>query len=210
VTPSPARRATLLAGGLLTVALVASGCGGSDPAAHDEPAAASSTSRTPSSTPAPSPTEAPTEAPTPTTAPLSAFEDKAPVKAARAFTAATAHAVNDRDRSLAAVVPLTTARGLSQTRDYYAKDDLAHGYLQPGPEPFTPVSVKVTGTTARLDVCLQTQGWSRDRKTGTPVGRRTVDPIVFEMHKVGGVWKFDSYYTGTAHCGGVTVRGVRW
>jgi hypothetical protein len=190
----------------LTVALVASGCGGSDPAAHDEPAAASSTTGTPSPTPAPTPTVAPT----PTTPPLSAYEDKAPVQAARAFAAATAHAVNDRDRSLAAVVPLTTARGLSQTRDYYAKDDLAHGYLQPGPEPFTPVSIKVTGATARLDLCLQTQGWSRDRKTGRPVGRRTVDPIVFEMHKVGGVWKFDSYYPGTADCGGVTVRGVRW
>ena len=204
MSTSSRRRTTTLGAVLLAVALSASACGGSKADATDEP------STTTSASPSVTPTPTPTASPTPTAEPLSPFEGKAPVQAARAFTAATARAVNDRDRSLAAVVPLTTAQGLSQTRDYYAKDDLAHGYLQPGPEPFTPVSVKVSGAIAKLNLCLQTQGWSRDRKTGKPVGRRTVEPMVFEMRKVGGAWKFDRYYTGTADCGGVTVRGVQW
>lgn len=188
----------------LLLATTLSACGGSDADATDKPTATASTSATPTPPPTPSPT------PTPTAEPLSPFEDKAPVKAARAVTAAIARAVNDRDRSLTAVAPLATAQGLSQIRGYFAKDDLAHGYLQPGPEPFTPVSVKVHGSMALLNICLQTKGWSRDRKTGKPIGRRTVAPIVFEMRKVPGAWKFDRYYAGTADCAGVEVRGVRW
>jgi hypothetical protein len=200
LTSSAGPRATALCA--LLIALLVSGCGGSGAKATDKPSKAVSTSVSP--TPTPTPTAAPTAEP------LSPFEDKAPVKAARAFASAAAKAVNDRDRSLTGVAPLTTSLGLSQTRDYYTKEDMAHGYLLPGPQPFTPVSVKVSGATAMLNLCMQTRGWALDRKTGKPAERRVVTPIVFQMRKVGGAWKLDRYQAGTADCAGITVRGVRW
>jgi hypothetical protein len=132
------------------------------------------------------------------------------VKAARAWAAAASKAVNDRDRSLAAVKPLTTSQGFAMTRDYFTKDDLDHGYSLPGPAPFTPVSVQVRGTVAKLSACLQNKGWSVDPATGKKVNKRKVTPVVFQMRKVTGRWKFDSYYAGTADCGGVQVQGERW
>jgi hypothetical protein len=203
---SPVRwRAALGAGLTAVLALGVSACGGSDAKATDEPTATASTSATP--TPTPTPTPAPS--PAPTAEPLSPFEDKAPVKAARAFVAAAAQAVNSGDRSLAAVAPLTTNHGFAQARDYFTKDDLTHGYHLPGPQPFTPVSVQVRGSVAKLNICLQNQGWSIDPKTSKTVNRRKVSPAVFEMRKVKGAWKFDRYYSGTADCAGVKVRGVQ-
>ena len=66
------------------------------------------------------------------------------------------------------------------------------------------------GGGAKLDVCMQTRGWSRDRETGKTVGRHIVVPVVIEMRKVAGAWKFDRYYKGTGDCAGVQVREVRW
>ncbi|HEX2895513.1 MAG TPA: hypothetical protein VHO29_16040 [Marmoricola sp.] len=197
-------RTTSLGAVLLVLALAASACGGSKADATDKPTSKASVSASVTPTPTPTPTASPSAEP------LSPFEDKAPVKAARAWAAAASKAVNDRDRSLAAVVPLTTAQGFAMTRDYFTKDDMVHGYVLPGPAPFTPVSVQVRGNVAKLSACLQNKGWSTDRKTGKKVNQRKVSPVVFEMRKVAGSWKFNSYYAGTADCGGVRVQGVRW
>lgn len=195
--PSP-RRTTLTGAVLLVLALGVAACGSDDPKATDDP--------TPTSTSTPTPTPSPT----PTAAPLSAFEDRAPVKAARAFTFVVAQAVNDHERSLASITPLATANGLKIAKQYFTKDDLDHGYQLPGPQPFTPVSVQTHGGVAKLSICLQNQGWSVDPKTGKAVHKRKVSAAVFEMRKAGGAWQFDNYYAGTADCAGVTVRGVRW
>ncbi|HET6166187.1 MAG TPA: hypothetical protein VFE07_05120 [Marmoricola sp.] len=193
------RRTTSTGAILLALALGAGACGGSDDPKTTTDDPTSSTSVTPT----------PTPTPTPTAAPLSPFEDKAPVKALRTWFTAAAKAVNDRERSYASVVPLVTSQGMSLTKTY-TRDDMEHGYLLPGPEPFTPVSVRVRSGVAAISGCLLNRGWSVDRKTGKPVRKREVVAAVFEMRKVAGTWKFDRYYAGTADCAGVRVRGVRW
>jgi hypothetical protein len=198
VTTSPSsRRTTVTGAALLALALGVTACGSDDPKVTDDPSETVSTSTSPTPTP------------TPTETPLSPFEDKAPVKALRAWTTAAAKAVNDHERSLASVRPLVTDQGMTMT-EYFTKDDLEHGYQLPGPQPFTPVSVRTRGATATLNVCLQNKGWSVDPKTGKTVNKRKVSAAVFELRKVGGAWKFDRYYAGTADCAGVTVQGVQW
>lgn len=193
------RRTTLTGAILLALAVGASGCGSDDePTTTDDPTTSTSAEPTPTATP------------TPTEAPLSAFEDRAPVKAARSFTVAVAKAVNAHDASLSSVAPLTTSHGLQITKQFFAKDDLDNGYELPGPQPFTPVSVQSRGGVAKLNVCLQNQGWSVDPTTGEAVHKRKVSAAVLEMRKAGKTWKFDDYYAGTADCAGVTVRGVPW
>ena len=184
---------------LLGLAVALSACG-ADAEVGNDPTAPASTTPAPPSSPAPTPT--PME-------PLSRFEDKAPVVAARAWEVALAKAVNARERSLASLVPLTTAHGMDLAR-YIAREDLAHGWLLPGPEPFTPVGLQVRGGVAKVDLCLQLSGWSVRPKTGKTVHKRKVAAAVYQFRKVEGAWKFDDYYAGTADCAGVDVRGVRW
>ena len=190
-------RATSLAAILLALALVASSCGSDEPEATDDPTPTTSTSVTPSPTP------------TPTAAPLSPFEDLAPVKAARAWAVAMAHSVNARDRSVAAVAPLATARGLDLSKTL-AKEDIDANLLRPGPAPFTPVNVQVKKRTAQLSLCYLTYGWSVDRKTNKPAEARKVEAIIFDMRRVGGRWKFEYGHQGTGDCKGVHITPVRF
>jgi hypothetical protein len=180
-----------------------SACGGNDPKADDQPDAVRTTS-TPA-TPTPTPTPTPTAPPTP----ASPFEGQAPVKALRVWAVDEAKAVNARDRSLALVAAVTTAHGLDQTK-MFAADDIAHGYVLPGPHPFTPVSVQIRGGVAKVNSCLLLRGWSLRPKTRAPVRKREVVPAVFEMHTVGAAWKLDQYYAGTADCAGVRLQELRW
>lgn len=198
--PGPAGIA-LLAG----LALSASACGGSNAAASGTPTASPSTST--SVTQAVTPTSTPT--PSATSAPLSPFEDKAPVKAARAWAVAMAKSVNDRDRSLRRVVPLATASGLSLSKSL-ASSDIDKDLLRPGPQPFTPVKVRIKAGVARLETCYETYGWALDRETRQRAEKRKVELIVLEMRRVGDQWKFDNGYQGTGDCAGVKVPGVRW
>lgn len=204
MTVTPSRRRTPALGAVLVaLALTVSACGGDDAEASDKPTKAASTSA------APTPTSTPTPTPAPTATPLSAFEDRAPVKAARAWEVAMAQSVNARDRSLAAVAPLATARGLDLSKSL-AHEDLAAKVLRPGPQPWTPVSVQIKGRVARLNTCYQTYGWAVDRKTRKPVEKRKVEAIVLEMRRVGAQWKFDYGEQGTGDCAGVHITGVKW
>jgi hypothetical protein len=193
-----------LAALVLGVAVALSACGGEPKATH-EPTAPTSATPTPPSSPAPTPTLTAT----PTAEPLSRFEDRAPVEAARAWAVALAKAVNARERSLASIAPLMTAHGMDLAH-YIARQDLTHGWLLPGPEPFTPVGLHVSGGVAKVDICLQYSGWSVSRKSGKTVRHRKVVAAVYQLRKVGGTWKFDDYYAGTADCADVEVREVRW
>jgi hypothetical protein len=205
VTPYSSRRRTEWLAALvlgLALALGPSACGGgSDPKSTEDPTQAASVSQTPTPTP--------TSTPTPTEAPLSAFEDKPAVVALRAWAVAEATTVNARQRSMASLTGLTTARGLGLTKSF-AADDIAHGYRLPGPHPFTPVAVQVHGALAKVSTCFLLRGWSLYPKTQKQVRKRAVVPAVFEMRKVAGTWKLDNYYSGTADCAGVDVREVRW
>ena len=202
IESSPARALPVRPAFLLVSALVLllCGCGGTDARAADEP------------TPTRSPTTVATRPPTtvtPTPTPASPFEDRAPVKALRAWAVGEARAVNARDRSLSQVAAVTTSHGLDQTRTF-AADDIAHGYLLPGPHPFTPVSVQLSGRVAKVNSCLLLRGWSLRPRTKAPVRKREVVAAVFEMHKVGSAWKLDRYYAGSADCAGVRLQEVRW
>jgi len=197
LTSSSHLRATSLGAILLALALGLSACGSDDPEATDDPTATASTSVTPSPTP------------TPTAEPLSPFEDLPPVKAARAWAVAMARAVNAGDRSVAAVAPLATARGLDLSRTL-AKADIDANLLRPGPAPFTPVNVQVKKRNAKLSLCYLTYGWSVDRKTNKPAEARKVEAIVFDMRRVEGRWKFEYGQQGTGDCKGVHITPVRF
>lgn len=201
VTFSSRLRATSLVAVLACLGLAVSACGGDDAKADDKPSASASatTSETPTATPTP----------TPTAEPLSPFEDKAPVKAARAWAVAMAKAVNKRDRSVRAVAALATERGLTLSKAL-AQPDIDHDYYRPGPQPFTPVNVQVKARTARLNLCYLTFGWAEDRKTHQRAEKRKVESIVFEMRQVGGRWKFDYGRQGTGDCAAVKITPVRW
>jgi hypothetical protein len=193
---------TALAGVLAAVALVASGCGGSDAKADPKPSASEST--TTSATPTPTPT--------PTEEPLSPFEDRPEVKALRAYFVAVARAVNDRDRDLSSIAAFATPAGVEATRSPVA-GDIEHGYLWPGPEPFTPVAVRSRKGKATVSTCLVTVGWSVHRKTGKPVFKpkeRKVGSVHFDLVRSQGTWKVDGIVFGTGDCASVKITEVRW
>lgn len=202
MTTSPShRRTTMLGAVLVAVALTVSACGGDDAEASDKPTKAASTSATPTSTPTP------TAAPTPTEAPLSPFEDKAPVKAARAWADEAGKAVNAHDKSLSSLTHVTDH---GRTRmAAVLETDLREGFTWPGPQPFTPVNLRVRGKAATISACALAKGWSLG-KSGKPVNAREVKAYVFQMKKVGGRWLLDDLYSGTGDCAGVRVKGVKW
>lgn len=201
MTFSSRLRTTSLVAVLAALALTASACGGSDAKAADQPSTPASTSA--------SPTPTPTPTPTPSAAPLSPFEGKAPVKAARAFLSAVARAVNAGDRSMKSVQGLATPNGLSVIAQT-VKSDLDRPAKQPGPQPFTPVNLRVRGGEATISTCMKTQGWSLDVKTGKRWEKPRVDPILIVMKRVNGRWKYDNTSYGTGDCSGVKITEVRW
>ena len=80
----------------------------------------------------------------------------------------------------------------------------------PGPYPFTPVSVRMHAGVADVVTCMQTHGWSLDKKTHKVWEKKTVEPTILTMKRVGGRWKFDHTAGGTADCSGVEITEVRW
>ena len=195
-TSSRRRTTTTLAALLLALALVVSACGGSD-----DPKTTDDSTMTASATPTPTPT------PSPTSAPLSPFEDKAPVKAARAFFALVAERLNARDFALSGAAPLATPAGVRNIAQVYHVE-IAHRAVLPGPQPFTPVSVSVKKGEARLSVCMKNEGWALDPKTRQPWAKPSVGPVQMVFTRVGGAWKFDHGAQGTADCAGVSIPEV--
>ena len=205
---SSVRRTSSTAAVLLVLVLGAGGCGGSgEPKAADRPT--DSPTGTTSATPTPTMTPTPTPTPTPTATPLSAFEDRPPVKAARAFFVLVAKRLNAKDFSLSGTAPLATPAGVRNIAQVY-RVEIAHRAVMPGPQPFTPVSVRVHGSEARLSVCMKNQGWALDPRTGKPWDRPSVGPVQMVFERVGGAWKFDHGSQGTADCRAVRVPEVRF
>jgi hypothetical protein len=189
-------------GGLL---LLTCGCGGGDASAGPRPEG-DTTSVATSASPTPSPS--PTEKATPEAPPLSRFEDRAPVRVARAFSAAVARAINHRQRGLGMAASYMTRHGQHVMPGYAAED---YGRYLPGPNPFTPVGVEVHGKRATIPVCWESGGWAQDRKTKLPAEHRTVDPAKITLRKVGGTWKVDDLlWRKGGSCAQVPVKGVAW
>jgi hypothetical protein len=186
-------------------ALLLTACGGSDEPAADQPVEATSTPSPSATSEEPTPTKEPE--PERTAKPLSRFEDEAPVKVARTWAAAFATAVNDRDRGLRALAPLTTAEGLERMVGYGAEDA---GLLYPGPLPFTPVGVRVDGTAAQVPMCLWAEGFALDRKTKQPAKPRLIGEVALTMVKQGGAWKVDNLVADDVDCSRTNVKGRGW
>jgi hypothetical protein len=200
---SSRRRATSLGAVLLALALAASACGGSKADATDEP------SKTTSATAAATPSATPTPTPTPTAEPLSPFEDRAPVKAARAWADALARAVNANTFTPKTLGAVATPAGIAASKAA-TSFDTGHGYQWPGPQPFTPVNLQVKGATARIYTCLVSDGWAIDPATGKLAVANKIGSALLIFKRSGGRWLFDSLYDGTADCAGVKVKKVKW
>jgi hypothetical protein len=199
VTPSPSRRRTTLSAAvLLVLALGASACGGNDdPKTTDDP------SQTASATPTPTPT--PTPSPTPT--PLSPFEDRPQVQALRSWAAAVGQDINAHDPSMPRSARYETDHG-QEAIPQYAAEDMQLYY--PGPAPFTPVAVTVSGRSATVSVCWMSQGWAEDPTTHKRARKRKVDPAAMTMRKEHGTWLLDDLRYAKVDCSGVIVKGVHW
>ncbi len=194
----------------IAVATLLAGCGGAGDAAADQPVAPSSTPTATSTSEPPSPTAAPETEPEPerTAKPLSRFEDQAPVQAARAWASAYATAVNDGDRRLRLLAPLTTAEGLDRMVGYGVEDA---GLLYPGPLPFTPVGVQVQGGSAEVPMCLWAEGFALDPKTKLPVQPRLIAEGKLTLTRVGGQWSIEDLLAeDDVDCSRVSVRGRGW
>jgi hypothetical protein len=201
------RRGAMRSAALVTAsAMLLTACGGSEESAADKPVEPTSTPSPSASSEAPSAT--PETEPKPTAKPLSRFEDEAPVRVGRKWAAAFATAVNDRDRELRALAPLTTAEGLERMVGYGAEDA---GLFYPGPLPFTPVGVDVDGTSAAVPMCLWAEGFALDRKTKQPVQPRLIAEGKLTLQQVGGRWKVDDLLAeDDVDCGPVSVKGRGW
>ena len=188
------------AAGLL---LLTAGC------SDDSEAQAPATPATTGSSPSPTASPTPTPSPTPTAQPLSRFEDEPPVIAARAWAAAFAQAINRRERTLGTAAPYSTAAGIARFQDY-AKPEM--GLYYPGPMPFTPTAVKVTGGRAVVETCWWAFGFAQDRKTKLPAHKRLIDAEDVILKKQGGQWKVDDLlvHKGGGDCSAVPVKGVGW
>jgi hypothetical protein len=197
---SPTRRAAalLLATGL---GLGVAGCGGADPTTKGP------VSKSPSSS-TPTPTEASsTPAPTPTQRPLSRFENTPEVKVMRKWAVAYGKAVNAGDRSLRAVAPYSTAAGMKVFPKVGAED---FGTYFPGPQPFTPVRIRVAGGTSVVTSCLWSDGWGQDPRTKLPARKRDIIPADLVFKKEAGHWKLDTLNEGRNDCSQVPVKGIPW
>jgi hypothetical protein len=189
---------------IVVLSTLLAGCGGSENEAVDQPAEASST---PSATPTSEEPSA-TPEPEPTAKPLSRFEDEPTVKVARTWASVYATAVNDRDEQLRAIAPLTTAEGLDRMVGYGAEDA---GLFYPGPLPFTPVGVRVDGSTATVPMCMWVEGFALDRTTKQPAKPRLVEGVDMLLQKQDKKWKIDAVALADGvDCSRVSVKGRGW
>lgn len=188
---------------LLGLAFAASACGGGGADAANEPRSAPSSTST-------TPTQAPTSTSSPTVEPLSRFEDRPPVKAARAWASALGRAVNMRRFDQRTLGRVATPAGMASSK-FGTSYDTSHRYRWPGPLPFTPVKVHTRGATAYVTACLFVQGWAIDPSTGKLGQPNKVGPVTLELRRTAGRWLFNGASNGgTTRCDEVTVKGVKW
>lgn len=182
-----------VAAAIAVVTWTLSGCGG-----------------TPAPVGTPSPAVATTSAsskPTATATPLSRFEDQAPVKAVRTWLAAAARAVNAGDVRVRGAAGVLSAEGRRSMPGTLSDD---RGRYYPGPMPFTPTRVDVTGATAKVYGCLTGDGFAEDRATHRPARGRKVLPVQFWLSRDGGHWRIDNLYDAAVACRRVRVVDVKW
>jgi hypothetical protein len=195
-----ARHATALL--LVTgLGLGVAGCGGSDAAAKD-PVSESPSSSTPSATES---STAPS--PTPTAKPLSRFEGQPQVKVMRKWAVAYGKAINANDHSFRGVARFSTSSAMKDLPTQSAEDA---GTYFPGPQPFTPVRVRVAGGTAVVSSCLWSDGWGLNPKTKLPARKRNIIPADLVFKKQAGLWKLDAVNAGKTNCSQVPVKGIPW
>ncbi len=184
---------------VLASALLA-GCGGSD-----EPAAEAAPVEPSSASPSPSRTASKAPRPTVTARPLSPYEDEKPVQVARAWAGSYARAINARQQGLERIRPLTTPGGMTRFPGLGAEDQ---GLLYPGPLPFTPTDVDVSGNRAEIAACTWVEGFAQSRATKQPTKPRLVAPSTFVLLRSGGSWKVDDLAVGQGDCASVPVKGI--
>ena len=61
----------------------------------------------------------------------------------------------------------------------------------PGPLPFTPTAVDVTGATATVKACVWVEGCGLNRKTGKPARAKQIVPATFYLRKSARTWLFE-------------------
>jgi hypothetical protein len=129
------------------------------------------------------------------------------VMVARQWAAGIARDINDRDKAYPVAGAVSTAKARGYMGDFGGAD-LGEGLVYPGPVPFTPTAVRVTGGTARVSVCAQVKGWAQSRKTHLPADKRSVRSEDIVLRRVAGSWRFDDFVRGSADCSSVPVKGV--
>jgi hypothetical protein len=191
------------------VAFGLSGCGGGD-----EPAAAptsSTSSTTTSSTSSSSATTTSTPTPTQTRAlaPLSRYENDPRVKGLRQFAYQYGRAINAKNRNYKPWLATLSPKAVKE-RGEFIDEDLGQRY--PGPIPFTPVKVTATsGSSARISLCLQWQGWGRNPKTKKPARAADIGPGYVDLLKREGRWVVDTLGRDTTFsCSKTKVVGRGW
>jgi hypothetical protein len=163
----------------------------------------------PGSTTAPSSTPVSTSAsPSPSPTPLSPYEADPAVQALRAWAAQAARTVNSGKYDDAALDALMTPQ-LAKTMKHVLGTEVGHRY--PGPIPFTPVRVTVVNASNRdVRLCVVSDGFSINPKTGKPFAKFHVAPIDAGAVSSGGKWLVAKFDVGSFSCSGVRVKEVRW
>ncbi|MCW2568946.1 MAG: hypothetical protein JWN54_3043 [Mycobacterium sp.] len=175
---------------LAVLAVLTSGCTRSG--ADQAPPVASATASPPAST-----------SPSPSATPAGPYEKDPGVQTMRAYYAALSKAVNARNLRLPELVALTTPKRAAQIV-ILLRDEL--GNRVPGPVPFTPVAVRSNGPGSRtVLLCVLSNGFSLDPKTGKPARARLVRAIQADLVKVGGRWKVDEVTRKSFSCAGAEV-----
>ena len=157
------------------------------------------TSALPATTPPPSTPTLTGSTPTPTPP----HQTDPGVKALRAWAAAAARAVNAGHFDSSALDKLMTA-GFRHHMKAVLGNSL--GYRYPGPIPFTPKSVHVSGSTERQIDCVRQQWVCRIEKDGQPKGKLQVTPLDARVRRTNGHWLVAALYNGSFSCHGVHIR----
>jgi hypothetical protein len=200
------RGAAVAALAAFTVCALAA-CSSSKPGAQPVSSTPPPTSAAPtSSSSAPTATQA-SPTPTPTKA-LSPYEADPAVKALRAWAAQVGRTVNHGKYDDAALDALMTP-SMPKTMKNVAGGEIGHRY--PGPLPFTPTRVTVTGSTERdVRICIVGGGYSLNPKTGKPFSAHHVQAVDAAATLSGGRWLVSQFYAGSFSCVGVQIAEPSW
>lgn len=160
------------------------------------------------SSPVPTSTQAsPTPTPTPTKV-LSPYEADPAVKALRAWAAQVGRTINHGKYDDAALNALMTS-SMPKTMKNMAGGEIGHRY--PGPLPFTPTRVTVTGSAERnVRLCVVSGGYSLNPKTGKPFTAHQVLAVDAAATLSAGRWLVSQFNRSSFSCAGVQIPEPSW